>query len=196
MIDPAESSLFASHPIQGVDRPDAHGVVLVVMGVSGSGKSTVGEALAASLGWLFYDADDFHPADNVRKMQSGEALTDEDRWPWLDVLAALIREQLASGTPAVLACSALREAYRARIAGGQTTGLGFIYLHATVEALRSRMHRPGHFMPASLLDSQFDALEPPSVHEALWVDATRPVTDIVLAIRSALGLRPALERDV
>jgi carbohydrate kinase (thermoresistant glucokinase family) len=132
--------------------------LLVVAGVSGSGKSTVGELLAESLGVPFADADDLHPAENVRKMAAGHPLDDEDRWPWLhrvgDVLAA------AEETGLVVACSALKRAYREAILVAEPR-TRFILLDGSRELLEQRMqHRHGHFMPATLLDSQLATLEP------------------------------------
>src|SRR4051812_17084391 len=135
--------------------------VIVVMGVSGSGKTTVGQALAARLGWRFADGDDFHPAANVAKMRAGVALTDEDRWPWLDAIAAWIRGRRADGGRCVIACSALRRAYRERIAAGRDD-VCFVYLDGTYDTIAERMQRrSGHYMPLTLLKSQFDTLEPP-----------------------------------
>jgi gluconokinase len=131
---------------------------LVVMGVSGSGKSTVGFALAASLGVPFVDADDLHPAANVAKMSRGIPLTDDDRWPWL----ALVGEQLAAAesTGIVVACSALRRVYREAILA-VAPDTRFVFLNASRELLEARVqHREGHFMPASLLASQLATLEP------------------------------------
>jgi len=163
-------------------------VILVVMGVCGCGKSTVGEALAQALGWPFLDADEFHPPANVAKMASGSPLTDEDRWPWLDRIAEELRAILARGDHAVLACSALRQAYRDRIA--RAGDVRFVHLagdYATIAArLASRTHR---YMPAALLDSQFATLEPPS--DALVVDVALPVERQVDRVLGANGLSRA-----
>jgi len=163
-------------------------VILVVMGVCGCGKSTVGEALAQALGWPFRDADEFHPPANVAKMASGSPLTDEDRWPWLDRIAEELRAILARGDHAVLACSALRQAYRDRIA--RAGDVRFVHLagdYATIAArLASRTHR---YMPAALLDSQFATLEPPS--DALVVDVALPVERQVDRVLGANGLSRA-----
>jgi gluconokinase len=137
--------------------------VLVVMGVSGSGKSTVGSALAAQLGVPFVDSDDLHPAANVVKMSAGVPLTDDDRWPWL----ALVGRQLAGAeaTGMVVACSALKRSYRDAIRA-EEPAVRFVYLEADHELLETRVqHRPDHFMPASLLDSQLATLEPLAADE-------------------------------
>ena len=163
-------------------------MILVVMGVCGCGKSTVGDALAQALGWPFLDADEFHPPANVAKMASGSPLTDEDRWPWLDRIAEELRAILARGDHAVLACSALRQAYRDRIA--RAGDVRFVHLagdYATIAArLASRTHR---YMPAALLDSQFATLEPPS--DALVVDVALPVERQVDRVLGANGLSRA-----
>jgi gluconokinase len=164
-------------------------MIVVVMGVSGCGKSTVGEALAADLGWPFLDADDFHPPANVAKMAAGTPLTDDDRGPWLDRLAAELAAILARGEHAVLACSALKQAYRDRLAPRAIADqVRFAYLkgdEATIAArIASRRHR---YMPPTLLASQFAALEEP--RGAIVVDIRGPVTAQVAAIRAALPAR-------
>lgn len=160
--------------------------VLVVMGVSGAGKSTVGSALAASLGWRFEDADSYHSPANVAKMAAGLALTDEDRAEWLVTLRPLVDRALADGAGLVLACSALRERYRAAL-GLDRSGVGLVHLVAPPDVLTARlMTRANHFMPAALLDSQLLTLEAPT--HALALDATCPVTELVRAARNRLGL--------
>lgn len=160
-------------------------MIVVLIGVSGAGKSTLGTALAKRMGWRFFDGDDFHTEANVRKMAGGEPLTDEDRWPWLDRLNALLRETEARGESAVLACSALREAYRRRL----TQGLGaprIVFLHADQALIEARLAQRQHrYMPASLLESQFAALEPPS--KAIEIDVTANVASCIAAIERALG---------
>ena len=136
-------------------------MVIVLMGVSGSGKSTLGHELAERLGWPFFDGDDEHPPANVAKMRTGIALTAADRAPWARSLAARVRNWLFSGANAVLACSALTRAIRSELAGGDPR-VRFVYLSASKELLRSRLEsRVGHFMPASLLESQIETLEEP-----------------------------------
>ena len=162
-------------------------MIVVVMGVTGCGKSTVGAALAQRMGWRFLDADDFHPPANVAKMAAGTPLTDGDRWPWLDRLAAELRAIEQSGGSAVLACSALKASYRARLAAAGN--VRFVHLagdEATIAArLASRRHR---YMPASLLASQFATLEAPE--NAIEVDVRLPVERQVDAIRAALAVTP------
>ena len=154
----------------------------VIMGVSGSGKSSLGKALADHLGWDFYDADDVHPPANVAKMSSGIPLNDEDRAPWLASLHDLIESCLREDRPGVLACSALKERYRQTVLSGNA-GVPLVYLKGSYELMRSRMvHRPGHYMKANMLQSQFDALEEP--HNALTVDAARPLDELVSQILS------------
>jgi len=153
------------------------------MGVSGSGKTTVGRVLAQTLGWTFLDADDFHPQANVAKMASGVALTDEDRWPWLDRLADELRALDERGRHVVLACSALKQAYRDRLA--RAGALRWVYLKGdatTIEPrVASRLHR---YMPASLLKSQFAALEEPG--DAIVVDIGKSIDAQVAEIAASL----------
>ncbi len=135
---------------------------IIVMGVSGSGKSTIGALLAEALGWPFADADSFHPPANVTKMASGQPLTDEDRWPWLDAIAAHIAVARAGGQPVVVACSALRRAYRERLRAGHGD-LVFLHLAGEAGLIAGRQAaRQGHFMPPSLMASQFATLEDPA----------------------------------
>ncbi len=155
--------------------------IIVLMGVSGCGKSTIGAALSEQLGWPFRDADTFHPASNVAKMSRGLPLTDEDRAPWLAAIAAWIDEQGARDRPAIVSCSALKRRYRDKILGGRP-GVLLVHLAGTREVIAARLaERRGHFMPQSLLDSQFEALEPPSPEEqAIVVDVAFP-PDVVVA---------------
>lgn len=139
--------------------------VIVVMGVSGSGKTTVGSALAQRLGWPFADADAFHPHDNVAKMRAGVPLTDDDRWPWLDAIAAWIDNMRSTGGHGVVACSALKRRYRDRIIGARKD-VRLVMLEGDYETIARRMaERPHHYMPVSLLKSQFEALERPGADE-------------------------------
>lgn len=152
---------------------------VIVMGVAGSGKSTVGAALADRLHRPFIEGDDHHPPANVAKMASGTALSDDDRAPWLDALNGLLMEAEASGTGSVLACSALTGAHRRRLADGLDDPL-FVHLVVDAETVRRRLRgRRGHFMGASMVDGQFAALEEPSADDAVLMDATAPVADIV-----------------
>jgi gluconokinase len=160
-------------------------MVIVLMGVSGSGKTAVGEALAARLEWSFADADDLHPPANVERMRSGVPLTDADREPWLRSVNLALRGWLAARRDVVLACSALRRSHRATLRTGvpDDGSLRFVYLRAEPEELDRRLRaRRGHFMPASMLESQLDTLEEPDPAEALSVDVQRPIPAIVDAI--------------
>ncbi|HEY5646187.1 MAG TPA: gluconokinase [Pseudomonadales bacterium] len=163
-------------------------LVLVVCGVSGAGKTTVGRLLAETLGWDFFDADDFHPAANVDKMRRGEPLDDQDRGPWLDTLRGLIESCRRDGRPAVLACSALKAAYRERLGIDQQRVVS-VFLSGSKALIAGRVASRGHgFMPASLLDSQFEALEPPSDGIRVGVDSKPGVVveRIIAALRSDL----------
>jgi gluconokinase len=155
--------------------------IVVVIGPSGAGKSTVGARLASALGWAFIEGDDLHPAGNVAKMRASEPLTDADRAPWLDALRDRIEAQLAADEPAIIACSALKRAYRDRLRVDDAR-VRFVYLLADRPLLEARLSkRRGHFMSASMLESQLDALEPPT--NAVTVDASRPVDDLVSELR-------------
>lgn len=145
----------------GVEAPCA----LIVMGVSGSGKSTVAEALGQRLGWRFEDGDSFHPKSNVEKMRAGHPLTDEDRWPWLNAIADEIARVCEKGEHVIIACSALKHTYRDVLLRGRDD-VRFVFLKGTKELIAERLsHRKGHFMPAGLLKSQFETLEPPEAGE-------------------------------
>jgi len=162
------------------------------MGVSGCGKSTVAERLAARLEWQFAEADAFHPAANVEKMRSGIPLTDEDRWPWLDAIAAWTGTMRSQGQPAVVTCSALKRAYRQRLAGGHHD-VRFVYLQGSYELIASRLAMRRHeYMPPTLLRSQFEALEEPGADEQPVVVSIEPPADAIVAeIVARLGLVPA-----
>src|SRR5512142_2272663 len=167
--------------------------VIVVMGVSGSGKTTVAARLAARLGWRFAEADEFHSAANVAKMRAGIALTDGDRAPWLDAIAAWIEGVRAAGSHGVVTCSALRRRYRERLARGYHD-VRFVYLRGDYDLIAARMAARRHaYMPASLLRSQFDALEEPGADEnPVVVAIDRPPDAIVAEVVAALGLEPRL----
>jgi gluconokinase len=157
---------------------------LVVMGVSGCGKSSVGEALAERLGIPYRDGDDLHPAANVEKMRAGQPLTDEDRWPWLDRVAGTLRDE----GPAIIGCSALKRAYRDRIREGAGGLVTFLHLSGSREVIAARMGaRKGHYMPVSLLDSQFAALEPPGPEEAITLDIAQPLPKLIEAALARLS---------
>lgn len=152
---------------------------LVVMGVAGSGKSTVAAVLRDRLGWAAAEGDDFHPAANVAKMSSGTPLTDDDRWPWLDLIAGWTAERDAAGESTIVTCSALRRVYRDRLrtAPGRTV---FLHLAGSRDLLAGRMtQRTDHFMPSSLLPSQLEALEPLAADEkGFSIDIDRPIAEI------------------
>jgi gluconokinase len=157
------------------------------MGVSGCGKTTVGSLLGQRLGWPFADADAFHPSENVAKMRSGTPLTDADRAPWLEAIAHWIDQKRASGEHGVVACSALKRRYRARIIGDRKD-VRLVHLDGSYELIAKRMaERPHHYMPVALLRSQFEALEPPSADEkALVMPIDQPAEQIVDRIIAAL----------
>ena len=169
---------------------------IIVMGVSGSGKSTIGALLAEALGWPFADADGFHPAANVAKMAAGQPLTDADRWPWLDAIAAHIGASRTAGQPVVVACSALRRAYRERLRAGHGD-LIFLHLAGAPEVIAARQAaRQGHFMPPSLMASQFATLEDPAAEaDAVIVSVSASPHEVVataleqLAARGVVALR-------
>jgi len=160
-------------------------MVILLMGVTGSGKTTVGQALAESLQWQFADADDFHPASNVAKMRAGIPLDDADRAPWLAALRTQIDKWLHAGTNAVLACSALKQAYRDELV--VSPGVRIVYLRARSDLIEERLkERHGHYMDPNLLPSQFSTLEEPM--DALVVDVDASVPDILRQIRKGVGV--------
>ena len=154
------------------------------MGVTGCGKTTVGAQLAQDCGWAFRDADDFHSAENVAKMKSGAALTDADRWPWLEQLNSMLVDSESRGKSLVLACSALKQVYRDRLAHG-CANLRFVFLDGEPEMIRARLAaRQGHYMNPKLLDSQFAILERPL--DALRLDAAATPEVLVRNIKEAV----------
>ncbi len=169
--------------------------VIVVMGVSGVGKTTVGQALAQAIGAAFAEGDSYHPKKNVEKMRSGQPLSDDDRWPWLDRMRAEIDGWIRDRKRTVLACSALKASYRERLCPAPNVGnvspdsggVRFIYLQASRGLIEGRLAaRKGHYMPASLLESQLDALEPPE--DAITVDAGRPLNAIIADLKTLFSV--------
>jgi gluconokinase len=164
-------------------------VVIVICGVTGVGKTTIGRLLAQELEWEFYDADDFHSMENIAKMEEGVPLTDEDRQPWLGKLRELIEQCLVAGKNAVLACSALKKAYRDRLR--VSDGVKFVFLRGNRRKISEQLqHRHGHFMNPVLLDSQFEDLEEPQPSEhVLSLELGRSPGDVVELIKTKLKLR-------
>ncbi len=175
-------------PIEHVGNVPA----IVLIGVSGTGKTTVGKGLAPKLGATFLEGDDYHTSANVAKMRAGTALRDEDRWPWLAKIAAAIAEHARDGRPVVVACSALRRAYRDRLREGARLPLTFVHLTIDAGLIKHRlMARTQHFMPASLLQSQLETLEPLQADEAgTTVAETGTAQQTVAAIQRWLKLSP------
>ena len=161
-------------------------MIIILMGVSGSGKTTIGQRLAQELGWPFSDGDQFHPQANIAKMQQGMPLTDEDRWPWLHALRAHMETCMRQGVSAVLACSALKQVYRAYLLIDEAE-VRLVYLQGDYDLIHARLtQRPGHFMPTGLLASQFAALEEPE--RGVVVDVVHPPATLVALIRHQLGV--------
>jgi gluconokinase len=160
-------------------------MIIVLMGVTGSGKSTVGKLLAQQLGWPFVEGDDFHSPENIQKLSRGEPLSDEDRKPWLEAIRETIRAVIDRGESAVIACSALKESYRRVLQiGGQVR---FVYLKTSIALIQERLkNRIGHFMNPNLIQSQFDTLEEPK--GTLQVDAHEPPDAIVRWIRNNISV--------
>jgi gluconokinase len=160
-------------------------MIIVLMGVTGSGKSTVGKILASQLGWKFVEGDDFHSPKNIEKMRRGEPLNDADRRPWLDAIREVIRTTIDRGEDAIIACSAFKESYRKLL---QIHGqVSFVYLKASMALIQDRLkNRVGHFMNPDLIQSQFDTLEEPE--QALQVDAGLSPAEIVQVIRNKLSV--------
>ncbi len=164
-------------------------MIAILMGVSGCGKTTIGQILSDKLGWPLFDADEFHSAASIDKMRNGIPLEDADRWPWLDRMNAMLREREARGESVLLACSALKQAYRDRLSNG-TLEIRWIYLKGGFELIRKRLEaRKGHYMKAGLLESQFAALEEPQ--DALNIDiddSPGSIADSILRELHALPL--------
>jgi gluconokinase len=159
-------------------------MIVLVMGVAGAGKTTIGKALAEELGWRFLDADDYHPPENVAKMAAGVPLDDADRRPWLAKINEALLELQSAGSSAVLACSALKASYREQLARG-VKDLEVVYLYGTFDLIEGRMNGRKHrFMPAALLKSQFAALEPPP--QAIEVDVSARIESSVSKIKKQL----------
>ena len=194
-VVPTSEVLIDQHPAN--NRP----VIVVVMGVSGSGKTTVASLLADTFGWAFQEGDKLHPPANVEKMSRGTPLTDADRLPWLHKIAEAIDGWRAQGRSGVVTCSALKRSYRDIIVGDRPD-VRLVYLKGSPDLIRRRMaERHGHFMPSSLLDSQFSILEEPSPDEnAIVVDIGRPpdqiAGEIADRITNDLTLRSRAQRDV
>jgi gluconokinase len=173
---------------------------LIVMGVSGSGKSTIAEKLAERMGWRYEDGDTFHPASNVAKMSAGHPLTDEDRWPWLQAIADEIDRACKAGEHLAIACSALKHSYRDVLVHGRDD-VRIVYLRGTQELIAGRLtERKGHFMPPGLLASQFKTLEPPGPDEnplMVSIDAAveEIVDDITGQLRLSAGSTPRRKRS-
>lgn len=160
-------------------------MIVLIMGVAGAGKTTVGTLLAKELGWTFADADSYHPPENVKKMASGKPLTDTDRAPWLKALHSLIQDWISKKENAVLACSALRQCYREQLQIAPEVKL--VYLRGPLALIHNRMlHRSGHYMDPKLLQSQFDTLEEPS--DALVIDVAATAANIVRQIRHRFAI--------
>ena len=177
------------------------GRIVVVMGVSGCGKSTIAERLSERLGAHFRDGDEFHPSENIRKMSDGEPLTDADRQPWLETVREYAVRAAGEHGTCVIACSALKRAYRDTLSGeradeGARVPTFFVFLDGSRELIASRMSsRRGHFMPESMLDSQFETLESPvGEPRVVAVDIAPEPEDIALAAAKALGAHPEFNR--
>ena len=170
-------------------------MIIIIFGVSGAGKTTVGKLLARELGWHFIEADDFHPAINIEKMRNGRPLTDEDRRPWLERLRQEIEQSLVVRKDVVLACSALKRAYRDRLRVSDAAQ--FVFLRGDYALVENQLRgRHGHFMSAALLQSQFDDLEEPRPDEnALTIELGRTPEEIVKEIRAKLNLTGAVCKD-
>ena len=181
------SRTISLRPSATSNIPRGRSSILVIMGVSGSGKTTIGQLLSADLICSFIDGDDFHSPVNIKKMSSGEALTDEDRWPWLEILTDKIQEYIQQEQSMVLACSALKKSYR-EILCVERELVQFIYLKGNYATIVRRMQsRENHFMTKSLLQSQFATLEEPE--DAIVVDISPSPSEILKSIRGLLHLK-------
>ena len=165
-------------------------MIVILMGVSGVGKTTIGQVLSAKLGWPLFDADEFHSAASIEKMRSGTPLEDADRWPWLDRMNAMLVEKAGSGQSVLLACSALKQVYRDRLAR-DIVDLRWVYLKGSFELIRKRLEtRKGHYMKAGLLESQFATLEEPGDAIGLDIDDTPDaIADSILRQLQATPIR-------
>lgn len=165
--------------------------ILLLMGVAGSGKTTTGQKLAKKLGWEFRDGDSFHPEANIAKMSAGQPLTDADRWPWLDAIGAWMDMHRRKKSPAIVTCSALKRVYRQRLTHMRPE-VRLVYLKGSKELIAERMaRRRNHFMPPSLLDSQFATLEEPrSVERPLIIDIVMPPSRVIQRIIAATRVVP------
>ena len=161
-------------------------MLIIITGVSGVGKTTIGKLLSENMGWTFYEGDDYHTDVNLAKMRNGTPLTDDDRWPWLDALRAKISEIVLHEKDAVLSCSALKESYRMRLGSG-LKDIVFVYLRGDYQLVRNRISaRVGHFMSADLLVSQYSDLEEPQ--NGIIVDAALEPMEIINYLKRALSL--------
>ncbi|HJZ12933.1 MAG TPA: gluconokinase [Acidobacteriota bacterium] len=161
-------------------------MILIVMGVAGAGKTTVGRLLSTTLAWPYFDADDFHDASSIEKMGRGIALTDKDRLPWLQNIRRKIEELIQQNQPAVISCSALKKSYR-KLLRENTDKVVFVFLKGDYDLMKTRLReRPEHFMKADMLASQFDTLEEPE--DAITVDASLPPDEIVKHVRQNLRI--------
>jgi carbohydrate kinase (thermoresistant glucokinase family) len=178
-------------------HPSPSPSILLIMGVSGCGKTTTAQRLAKQLGWTFRDGDTFHPEKNVAKMKDGTPLTDDDRWPWLDAIGAWIDEHRLSDKKAIVTCSALKRSYRQRLLHNRP-GVQLIYLKGSKGLIGDRIsRRRNHFMPTSLLDSQFATLEEPLGHERpIVVNVAMPPNRVVERILVLTRLAPPRDAGV